>query len=109
VVIPLYDRQDSVALLLDQSGRSAADGASLSWCWWMTASSDGTAPALAAQASRIPDCGVVLRRSTTPDSGDGGRVRCQRWEVLITLDWRSAERPADIPCCWRRLDSGLPT
>ncbi|APD48273.1 glycosyltransferase family 2 protein [Synechococcus sp. CS-602] len=108
VVIPLYNEQDSVALLLDQLLAVLRPmGRSFELVLVDDGSSDGTAAALAAQASRIPELvAVVLRRNYGQTAAMAAGFDASAGEVLITLDGDLQNDPADIPLLLERLDQG---
>ncbi|MCT0201567.1 glycosyltransferase family 2 protein [Synechococcus sp. CS-603] len=108
VVIPLYNEQDSVALLLDQLLAVLRPmGRSFELVLVDDGSSDGTAAALAGQASRIPELvAVVLRRNYGQTAAMAAGFDASAGEVLITLDGDLQNDPADIPLLLERLDQG---
>jgi len=108
VVIPLYNEQDSVALLLDQLLAVLRPmGRSFELVLVDDGSSDGTAAALEAQASRIPELvAVVLRRNYGQTAAMSAGFDASAGEVLITLDGDLQNDPADIPLLLERLDQG---
>jgi len=75
----------------------------------MTAQRRGTGrrPSSAGQPDSGKTGGGGCCAATTPDSGDGAVVRCQRWEVLITWMAILQERTLRQSPLLKRFGSGL--
>jgi len=109
VVVPVYNEERSVALLLDEL-RSALDGLGGPWeaVFVDDGSTDGTWAALTRLHAESENVRVVrLRRNFGKAAALTAGFEQVRGEVVITIDGDLQDDPAEIPRLLAKLDEGF--
>jgi glycosyltransferase involved in cell wall biosynthesis len=109
VVIPLFNEQDNVPLLVDQVLAVLRPiGRPFELVLVDDGSSDGTGTVLEQLASRTPELvAVLLRRNYGQTAAMAAGFDASSGAVLITLDGDLQNDPADIPLLLERLEQGF--
>jgi dolichol-phosphate mannosyltransferase len=98
VVVPVKDEAENVGPLAREIARALANESSAEIIFIDDGSTDGTADALKALKSELPQLRVVQHgRNLGQSAGIRTGVRAARSDVIVTLDGDGQNDPADIP------------
>jgi glycosyltransferase involved in cell wall biosynthesis len=109
VVVPVFNEERSVALLLDEL-RSTLEGVGAEWeaIFVDDGSTDGTFAALARLHAESSNVRVVrLRRNFGKAAALGAGFAQLRGDVVVTIDGDLQDDPAEIPRLLAKLDEGF--
>jgi glycosyltransferase involved in cell wall biosynthesis len=109
VVVPVYNEERSVALLLDEL-RSAFEGIGAEWeaVYVDDGSTDGTFAALTRLHAGAGNVRVVrLRRNFGKAAALAAGFAQARGEIVVTIDGDLQDDPAEIPRLLAKLDEGF--
>ncbi|EDY37213.1 undecaprenyl-phosphate 4-deoxy-4-formamido-L-arabinose transferase [Cyanobium sp. PCC 7001] len=108
VVVPLYNEEESVPLLVEQVLKAVRPlGLAHELVVVDDGSTDGTAAVLSRLSEVVPELVVVLlRRNYGQTAAMAAGFDASRGAVIVTLDGDLQNDPADIPVLLERLDQG---
>ncbi len=109
VVVPLYNEEQNVPLLVEQVLRSIRPlGLEHELVVVDDGSSDGTAEVLRSLSTSLPELVVLLlRRNYGQSAAMAAGFDASRGKVIVTLDGDLQNDPADIPLLLERLGEGF--
>lgn len=109
VVVPLYNEEQNVPLLVEQVLRSIRPlGLEHELVVVDDGSSDGTAEVLRGLSTSLPELVVLLlRRNYGQSAAMAAGFDASRGKVIVTLDGDLQNDPADIPLLLERLGEGF--
>lgn len=109
VVVPLYNEEQNVPLLVEQVLRSIRPlGLEHELVVVDDGSSDGTAEVLRGLSASLPELVVLLlRRNYGQSAAMAAGFDASRGQVIVTLDGDLQNDPADIPLLLERLGEGF--
>jgi glycosyltransferase involved in cell wall biosynthesis len=108
VVVPLYNEEESVPLLVEQVLNAVRPlGLTHELVVVDDGSTDGTAAVLSRLRESVPELvAVLLRRNYGQTAAMAAGFDASRGAVIVTLDGDLQNDPADIPMLLARLDQG---